>query len=88
MNDVSRACARCRRAAVVARGSAAYCLECNTIMDWADVIAEVQRTSVQESPPIATSVPTKDPEPALSGGGGGGGGSAPAGPDPFAQRLI
>ena len=49
MSDVSRSCARCRRAAVVARGSAAYCLDCNEIMDWSDVIAVVQ--NARETPP-------------------------------------
>ena len=82
MSDVSRPCARCRRAAVVARGSAAYCLECNEIMDWSDVIAVVQNAG--EIQPGAVSVAAEPVrEPALSGGG-----SDPTGSDPFSKRLI
>lgn len=86
MSDVSRACARCRRAAVVARGSAAYCLECNEIMDWSDVIAVVQNAG-ESQPAEAPVAPPPDSEPvrerALSGGG-----VDPTGSDPFARRLI
>ncbi len=98
MNDVSRACTRCRRPAVVARGSAAYCLECNQIMDWSEVIAEVQLATenTAESPPATPAPPAPiavaaEPvrEPVLSGGGSGGGGAPdPTSPDPFAKRLI
>ncbi len=97
MSDVSRSCARCRRAAAVARGSAAYCVECNEIMDWSDVIAVVQQATelerggvgpVAERVPEAPAAPGSEPatEPALIGGGGSG--VAPATPDPFSQRLI
>jgi len=86
MSDVSRACARCRRAAVVARDGAAYCLECNEIMDWAEVIAvvqnagEIQPGSAPVAPPPAAAAA---PAPAMSGGG-----TDPTGSDPFARRLI
>lgn len=92
MSDVSRACVRCRRAAVVARGHAGYCLECNEIMDWSDVIAVVQNVGElgPAAAPVTPAVPpagaaTSEPvrEPALSGGGGD-----PTGSDPFARRLI
>jgi hypothetical protein len=90
MSDVSRACARCRLAAVVARGGTAYCLDCNEIMDWSDVIAVVQNASEVPpgSVPLAPSAVTATDagkEPALTGGGGG---PDTAGPDPFSQRLI
>jgi len=42
MTDVSRSCARCRDIAVVTRGNAAYCMKCNEVLDWAEVIALVQ----------------------------------------------
>ncbi len=98
MSDVSRSCARCRRAAVVARGSAAYCVECNEIMDWSDVIAVVQQSTdleggavapVAGQVPEAPAAPGPEPatEPALIGGSGGSGVAAPT-PDPFSQRLI
>ena len=86
MNDVSRPCARCRRVAVVARGSAAYCLECNEIMDWSDVIAVVQNaTELQSGTAQVTPPPAGEPvrESALSGGG-----SDPTGSDPFSRRLT
>lgn len=53
MSDVSRACARCRGAAVVARGNAGYCMKCNEILDWAAVIAVVQDTP---EPTVATAI--------------------------------
>ncbi len=86
MSDVTRACARCRRAAVVARGSAAYCLECNEIMDWAEVIAVVQNAGEVQpgSAPVASpSAAAPVSAPAMSGGG-----ADPTGSDPFARRLI
>ena len=91
MSDVSRSCARCRRAAVVARGSAAYCLDCNEIMDWSDVIAVVQNAretppgSAPVTPPAPVAVDDPGLEPALTGGGGGPDATVA---DPFSQRLI
>ena len=46
MSDVSRSCTRCRDLAVVTRGNAAYCVSCNELLDWAEIIAIVQ--SAQE----------------------------------------
>jgi len=86
---MSRACARCRRAAVVARGGTAYCLDCNEIMDWSDVIAVLQNASEippGDAPLTSPTVTGADDgrEPVLTGGGG----PDPASPDPFSQRLI
>ncbi len=99
MTDVSRSCARCRDLAVVARGNAAYCMKCNELLDWAEVIAIVQSatepvdfSSVDEAS-VAAAIAEHDPElirvsrhevVAPTL-------SVPAGdvvdPDPFAQRL-
>ena len=92
MTNASRPCARCRRAAVVARDGTAYCLDCNQLMDWSDVIAVVQDATELPpgSEPLVASTPAPPPsaaahrEPALTGGGG----TEPAGSDPFSQRLI
>ncbi|NND01530.1 MAG: hypothetical protein HKN91_01970 [Acidimicrobiia bacterium] len=42
MSDATRPCARCRDSAVVTRGNAAYCMTCNELLDWAEIIALVQ----------------------------------------------
>jgi hypothetical protein len=87
MSDVSPACARCRRVAAVARGSVAYCMACNDIMDWADVISVVQGATEGQSAdaPTPAAPAAREPvrEPVLSGGG-----SDPTGSDPFSKRLL
>ena len=42
MSEVIRSCARCTRPATVTRGTAAYCLACNEIKAWAEIIEMVQ----------------------------------------------
>ena len=95
MSDTSRSCARCRRPAVIARGNAAYCMDCNRILEWSQVIAVVQdveepsirkavraaTTAVADELPIEFTSAGK--EPVRTGGGGE---SVEA--DPFAQRLV
>jgi hypothetical protein len=95
MSDTSRSCARCRRPAVIARGNLAYCMDCNRVLEWSQVIAVVQNvdesanrkaagvvaTAVNDDLPIEFTA--TDREPVLTGGGGE---SVEA--DPFAQRLA
>ncbi len=54
MSDGSRSCARCHGVAVVVRGNASYCMKCNEIMDWSEVIAVVQAA---EEPAVAVAEP-------------------------------
>ncbi len=94
MSDTSRSCARCRRPAVIARGNAAYCMDCNRIMEWSQVIAVVQNVDEQPirkaaraaaataSDDLPIEFTTADKEPVFTGGGGE---SVEA--DPFSQRL-
>ena len=99
MSDVSRSCARCRDLAVVARGNAAYCMPCNELLDWAEVIAVVQSA---QAPIDLSSVDEASVAAAIAKGNGARAPlehnevvapalSVPAAdavePDPFAQRL-
>jgi len=95
MGDASNSCVRCRGRAVVARNGVPYCAQCNSIRDWANVIAIVQDAADLEhaSPTevatshdrarFATSAATIGPGPSI--------GSSPRAPsaeaDPFAQKL-
>jgi len=69
MGDASNSCVRCRGRAVVARNGVPYCAQCNSIRDWANVIAIVQDAADQEhaSP---TEVATSLPVGAMVGAGG------------------
>ena len=54
MSEVIRSCARCTRPATVTRGTAAYCLACNEIKAWAEVIDLVQ--AAKEPVPVGAAV--------------------------------
>ena len=57
MSRPTRSCARCTRPALVTRAEAPYCLECNTMMDWSEVIAAVQSAVEPATPKGAGTIP-------------------------------
>ena len=84
MSQPSRSCARCTRPAIVTRANAPYCLDCNILMEWSDVIAAVQAATDPDGPEAAVSLGTES--------AGGAALTAAAittvEADPFAQRLA
>ena len=88
--------------AVVARGPAAYCMRCNDILDWAEVIAVVQGAAEPETSAsahetaVVAAIPTTEsdaPEPAVAirrevvAPALSMPGPDTGEPDPFSQRL-